>query len=246
MNDIDLTVVLPCINEDENLRILLPQINRSLKSLNLSYEVIVVDSHQKNPTTEKICIENSARYINREHNNDYGNAVRTAQKNAVGKWILFMDADGSHNPNQIELLLNQRHNYQLVIGSRYVFGGKTENPLILIILSYIVNVIFRFVIRINVKDVSISFRLYRGDDFRKLNLVCNNFDIIEEILSKLTVYYPNYKILEVPVTFEKRKFGKTKRKLFLFALSYCYTILRLIILRQRAKEEIKRKNLALR
>ena len=59
-----------------------------------------------------------------------------------GEFVVFMDADGSHNPKHIAKLWPYRNEYDVVVGSRYVDGGTTENPAILIFMSWVVNVTF--------------------------------------------------------------------------------------------------------
>jgi dolichol-phosphate mannosyltransferase len=147
----------------------------------------------------------------------------------------MMDGDGSHNPRALSELWQHRHDHDLVIASRYVRGGQTENPAILILMSQIVNVVFRIALRLKCYDVSNSFRLYRGADVRSLTLECNHFDIVEEILVKLAALRPDFRIKEVPFTFEKRKAGKTKRHLVKFILGYLGTLCRLLQLKARAK-----------
>jgi dolichol-phosphate mannosyltransferase len=134
-------------------------------------------------------------------------------------------------------LWEQRLDADLVIASRYVAGGKTENPAVLILMSLMVNVVFRLVLGLKCYDVSNSFRLYRGDDFRALRLKCNHFDIVEEILVKLITPHPGYRVKEVAFLFEKRKAGKTKRNLFTFALGYGITLLRMMKLRREAQSK---------
>jgi len=99
----------------------------------------------------------------------------------------------------------------------------------------VINVVFRVTLGLKCADVSNSFRLYRGDDLRKLRLKCNHFDIVEEILVKLITLHPGYRIKEVPFFFEKRKAGKTKRNLLTFALGYFVTLVRLLKLKHEAK-----------
>ena len=100
--------------------------------------------------------------------------------------MIFMDADGSHNPRFPPQLWAERERADLVIASRYVRGGKTENPAVLIFLSLMVNVVFRSGARPEVLRRIQHLRLYRGDALRRLELKCDNFDIIEEILIKLS------------------------------------------------------------
>jgi dolichol-phosphate mannosyltransferase len=75
--------------------------------------------------------------------------------------------------------------------------------------------------------VSNSYRLYRALQLRSLTLKCDNFDVVEEILFKLSRQYRGLRIREVPFTFKQRMFGKTKRNLVLFILTYVYTLIRL-------------------
>lgn len=150
---------------------------------------------------------------------------------------------GSHNPESIKDMIQNCENYDLTIGSRYVENGKTENSKILIWMSQIVNLCYRIFFKIKVKDVSNSFRLYKTKDLRAFNLQCNNFDIVEEILIKLIIYNPNYKIREIPITFNKRIKGESKRKLIQFIFSYIKTITRLLKIKKTAKKKYKNRRI---
>jgi len=77
------------------------------------------------------------------------------------------------------------------------------------------------------KDVSNSYKIYHKNQLKSINLTCNNFDIVEEIIFKLYRSKKIFKIKEVPYAFQKRMFGKTKRNLFMFVITYVYTIVKL-------------------
>lgn len=230
---IDLSIVLPAYEEAAYLTFLLPSLCSVLNSLNISSEIIVVDARKSCTATVKVCSTYGASYVTRQGGDLYSHAVKTGIAATTGKWIVFMDADGSHSPNIIVDLWAKRYDAELVIASRYIPGGKTENPWILIFLSYLVNRVYRIVLNLKCYDASNSFRLYRGDDLRSLKLECENFDIIEEILVKISALSPCYKIQEVPCTFKKRKGGKSKRNLILFTMSYVITLVRLYILKSK-------------
>ncbi len=229
----DLSIVLPAYEEGENLGKLLPKLHEVVGRLTDDYEILVVDTEQPHDATPEVCARERAQYVPRQGGSMYGNAVNTGIARSRGFHVLFMDADGSHNPEFIPNLWKWRADYDLVIASRYAPGGRTENPWILIFLSQIVNVVFRLVLGLRCLDVSNSFRLYRGDDLRNLKLECHHFDIVEEILVKLAYSRKPYRIKEVPSTFEKRKAGKTKRQLLVFALGYLGTLRRLLSLKRK-------------
>jgi len=159
-------------------------------------------------------------YLPRLGGSLYSHALKTGINNSSGKWVLCMDSDGSHATSFIPKLWESRNEADIIVASRYVTGGHTENPAALIFLSYLVNVIFRLVLGLECRDLSNSFRLYQGDALRSLSLECQNFDIIEEILLKLNLAKSGFTIREIPFTFEAHKSGKTKKDLLSFNLTY--------------------------
>jgi dolichol-phosphate mannosyltransferase len=231
---LELSIVLPAYEEGDNLRMLLPALREAAQALTPSCEILVVDTAQPRDATPQVCAEAGVTYLPRRGGDYYGHAVRTGIADSRGRFVILMDADGSHNPSFLPELWAHRDTADLVIASRYMPGGKTENPAILIFMSLMVNIVFRLVLGLRCRDVSNSFRLYRGDDLRALQLSCNNFDIVEEILVLLSMQHRDYRMHEVPFTFEERKAGKTKRKLLPFALSYLAVLWRLHRLRAQA------------
>jgi dolichol-phosphate mannosyltransferase len=224
---IDLSIILPCYQEAENLELLIPRIIQTLEVQNIEFEIIIVDTEKAMDETPSISQKFKTIYVNRAHGNSYGNAIRTGIATARGGNILFMDADGSHPPEFIPQLLEFSHEYDVVIASRYIASGGTKNSFALESMSRILNWSYAIVLNIPCKDVSNSFRVYKGDKLKSLSLNCDNFDIVEEILVKLVRKYNVIRFKEVPFVFEMRQFGKTKRNLFLFILTYIYTLMRL-------------------
>lgn len=223
----ELSVVLPAYNEEENLRLLLPRIRHACEELSRDHEILVVDTVSPMDGTAELCAELGVRYLNRTGGNLYGDAVRTGIARSRGRHVVFMDADGSHPPHFLAAVYGARDRADVVIASRYVEGGFTENSKALVLMSWLVNVGYRLVLGLRCRDVSNSFKLYPGDALRELPLRCDNFDIVEEVLYKLMRRNSGFTILEVPFTFKKRMFGQTKRNLVAFVGSYALTLLRL-------------------
>lgn len=235
----DISIVLPAYQEAENLKSILPRLQDVLQKRDLQYEILVIDTMDPMDESEKVCEENNVRYIRRENGNLYGDAIRTGFQKGKGKLLVIMDADGSHNPEDILRFYDEMKDgkYNLIIGSRYCKGGYTDNNFILRFMSYVLNLTYRVLFGLKVKDVSDSFRMYRTEDLRKITLECDNFDIVEEILIKLHFQIDGFSAKEIPISFNKRVAGESKRDLVKFIFSYLKTIKKLM----RIKRSIKQK-----
>ena len=97
----DLSVVMPSYKEADNLSILLPRLISSLNGLDITYEIIVVDTVQPMDSTQLVCELMSVTYLPRVPDNSFGSAVRTGIARSSGEKILFMDSDGSHTPEYL-------------------------------------------------------------------------------------------------------------------------------------------------
>lgn len=232
----NISVIIPAYKEKENLEVLLPKLQNVLGKINEKHEILVVDTQEKMDCTNEVCQKFHVKYLNRENGNFYGDAIRTGIKEAIGEKIVIMDADGSHDPKYLIEMYEVSKANDLVIGSRYVKNGKTENSLILIFMSLMVNVMYRLFLHLKVKDVSNSFRVYDGKKLKSIDITCSNFDLVEEILIKIILKYPRLTVKEVPIEFKKRLYGKSKRDLLKFILSYIVTMQRLV----RIKGEFRR------
>lgn len=216
---------MPAYREADALRQLLPALIPAVKALSKRSEIIVADSVDPLDDTGLVCADYGVCHVHRTGGNAYGDAVRTGIQKSSGEYVLLMDADGSHNPRDIVRLWSARNQADIVIGSRYVKGGSTENPAVLIWMSRILNYLYKFAFGLSVADVSNSFRLYRGDQLRSVRLESSDFDIVEEILIRLAFGPTRATVTEVPVTFERRKAGESKRNLPAFMLSYMASIM---------------------
>jgi dolichol-phosphate mannosyltransferase len=222
-----LSVVMPAYQEEENLRLLLPRVREALQALGVRWEIVVVDTAAPLDATAEVCAQEGARHVRRVGGSSFGDAVRTGIASAVGEHVIFMDSDGSHSPQWIALLYAHKDSDDVVIASRYVDQGYTENTWILVLMSRVLNWTYSLVLGIDCKDVSNSYRLYKGAQLRTLTLRSQNFEIVEEVLFKLSRQFSPLRIREVPFTFKQRMFGQTKRNLVLFIATYLYTLIKL-------------------
>lgn len=236
-----LSVVIPAYLEAENLAELLPKLQTVLAKHCEKWEILVVDSVSPLDATPAVCARTpGVRHIARRGGNHYGDAIRTGFSEAALPYVAVMDADGSHSPEELPNMLAATGDHEIVIASRYIPGGDTRNPGILIFMSWIVNISYRLILRIPLHDISNSFRIYRREQLQKLELQSSNFEIVEEILIKLILLFPADRILETPTCFQKRKHGESKRDLVRFAFSYFSCIWRLLKLKYRTCQTMRK------
>ncbi len=228
-----ISVVLLAYKEAESLTILFPRLIEKMDSLGEEYELIVVDTAKPLDNTSEVCEKFGARYVNQE-DPGFGGAYRKGISVIKGDKMLVLDSDGSHDPKYIPDIYNKyKEGYDVVIGSRYTKGGKTEDAVTSRIMSHILNGVYRAVTGVKAKDLSTNFRMYRADLIRQVKLSSVNYDVLEEVLllMKLKAGKKNFSVGEIPITFNKRIAGESKRRLIPFIISYIKTMFRLIGIR---------------
>ncbi len=99
--------------------------------------------------------------------------------------------------------------YDIVIGSRYVPGGKTEDYASRILVSKLLNLFAAKFLNLDVKDIMSGFAMFRREVFEKINLKPKGYKLVLEIVYKSKKAF-DAKVKEVPIRFIKRKTGKSK------------------------------------
>ena len=229
-----ISAVLLAYKEEESLSLLFPRLIEKLDSLGEEYEMIVVDTAQPLDNTKGVCDKYGAVYVNQEEPG-FGGAYRKGISVMKGDKMLVLDSDGSHDPAYIPDIYNKYiTGYDVVIGSRYTKGGKTQDAVSSRIMSHILNGVFRIVTGVKAKDLSTNFRIYRADVLRQIKLTSTNYDVLEEVLLLMKLKTgKDFKVGEIPITFNKRIAGESKRRLIPFIISYIKTMFRLIGIRIR-------------
>ena len=223
----DLSVVIPVLNERENVERLLPRTARVLDKIGCSYELIIVDGGSTDGT-EEAARAGGARVL-RQQLPGYGGALRDGLATARGTFILTLDADLSHDPDFIVKLWRARVRGDVVIASRYVRGGVAHMPRHRLVLSRILNAFFSRGLGLPVYDLSSGFRLYRAAVVRELHLTGTNFEILEEILVK--AYDAGWRVLEIPFTYYPRETGSSHARIVRFGMDLLRSFVRLWKLR---------------
>jgi glycosyltransferase involved in cell wall biosynthesis len=208
----DLSIVLPVVNERENLAVLIPRMRAVMQRERLDFEIIVVHGRSTDGTPEA-ARELGARVIN-ERRRGYAGALESGFAEARGDYVLTLDADLSHEPDFVAKLWRARSQADIIIASRYVHGGIAYTSFLRKLLSRMLNGAMRRLLSMPVRDLSSGFRLYRREALMELKLEGNNFEVLEEILVK--AYASGSSIAEVPFTYFPRESGRSHARLIRF------------------------------
>lgn len=211
-------VVIPTFNEIENIE----RIIKNIFSLQRKFDILVVDDNSPDLTYKKV-EELMAIYPTRlnlevrKSKAGLGTAYIHGFKWALARkyqYIFEMDADFSHNPNDLIRLYNAcaKQDYDMAIGSRYVQGVNVVNwPMSRVLLSWIASKYVQFITRMPICDTTAGFICYKREVLEKINLDKIHFvGYAFQIEMKFKTYLSNFKIIEVPVIFTDRTKGDSK------------------------------------
>jgi dolichol-phosphate hexosyltransferase len=194
-------------------------------------EVLVVDGHSRDRTRD-IALEHGARVIV-DRGKGKGDALRLALDEAAGDIVVFIDADGSHEPNDIPALVAPiiAGQSDLVVGSRGKGGSDelhgTLEQLIRYVGSQLIMLGINYRWNVRLTDSQNGFRAIRRDVGRKLGLRSNLTTIEQEMMMK--ALKKGYRVSEVPSHEYERKWGTSKVVVWKLWFAYIWSFLRNLI-----------------
>lgn len=208
-----ISVVIPMFNEEENVKKTLEEINNVLENFK-EFEIIVVDDGSNDQTyqlvKEFIQTNSNIHLLKHPINKGMGKALRTGFDKVNGDVVITIDADLSYDPNYIPVLIDELDDStDIVIGSQYMAGGKTENiPPLRLFISKFANKIVGYAMADDISTVTGVLRAYRKKVLDSIELESNGTEINPEIISKARAV--GFNIKEIPVTLKARELGKSK------------------------------------
>lgn len=204
MNEIELTILIPCLNEEKTIGICIEKAKKFLQEYKIDGEILIADNGSTDNTVE-IAKEYGVRIIN-VPKRGYGNALRLGSKEARGIYTIMGDADDSYNFLEIMPILKQlREGKELVIGNRY--KGKMEKGAMKITHKYIGTPLISFLARMKYKvklsDFNCGLRGYETQKINSLGCTCEGMEYATEMIIKAKK--SNLKMDEIGINFYKDK-----------------------------------------
>src|SRR6266540_7332516 len=206
-SSVDLSIVVPVYNEEENLPLLWPEIREALAPTGLQYEVIFVDDGSKDRSAEIARAfheqDPRVRLLRLKANAGETAATDAGFKAVRGRRVVVMDADLQNDPRDIPTLLSHLDHWDVATGWR-VQRGNGDN-FVRRASSRIANRIRNWLSDEAIQDSGCTFRAFRRECLRGLVLYRGFHRFIPTLLKMR-----GYRVVEVPVSHRPRRFGRTK------------------------------------
>lgn len=215
----DSIVIIPTYNEKENIE----NIIRAVMSLEKTFNMLIIDDGSPDGTADIVKRLMNGEFrdrlflIQRSGKLGLGTAYIAGFKWAIEQqydYVFEMDADFSHNPNDLPRLYKAcaEENYDLAIGSRYVSGVNVVNwPMGRVLMSYYASKYVRLMTGMPIHDTTAGFKCYRRQVLETIDLDSIRFKgYAFQIEMKFTAYKCGFRLKEVPVIFVNRELGTSK------------------------------------
>ena len=218
-------ILMPAYNEADNLSVLLPEIPDSINGIDLG--VLVIDDGSDDETKDEV-LKNGYLTASNPVNRGGGAALRVGYdilKKSGCEICVTMDADGQHQPQEIQNLILPILNgkYDLVIGSR-IIGGREKDSTFRLIGVYVFGHIISFLLGKKITDPSSNFRAFKMSVMEPVRLYEDQYHTSELIIEAVK---KGISIGEAPITIFKRKYGKSKKgKDLIYGFHFLKTIVK--------------------
>ncbi len=204
---LDLSIVVPVYNEEENLPLLWPEIREVLAPTGLAYEVIFVDDGSKDRSAELVRAfrdeDPRVRLVRLKANAGETAATDAGLKAVRGRYVVVMDADLQNDPHDIPAMLSHLDRWDAVTGWRVNRGDG--DSVVRRVSSRVANAIRNRLSDESIQDSGCTFRAFRRECLRDLVLYKGFHRFIPTLLKMR-----GFRVLEVPVNHRPRRFGESK------------------------------------
>ena len=204
-----ISIILPALNEEENIGHAVHDIVEYFRDKKESYEIIVVDdgSTDMTPTlADRLAHKyNQVKVLHHKVNEGYGKSLKDGFYAASYEYLFFTDCDRQFDISGLNIMfpLIKTGVVDLIIGYRL----KRKDPFARKFLSWGYNTLVGFIFDLNVKDIDCAFKIFDKGIFEKINITSKKFFVNTEILVK--AHYYGYNMIEVGVPHFPRSAGKS-------------------------------------
>lgn len=192
----NISIVMPAKNEARSLETFLPELKRFYPDA----QILVINDGSTDDTKE-ICLENSVEVFSHLYSMGNGAAIKSGAREAKGKYLVFMDADGQHKPEDINMLIEKiNQGFDMVVGAR---SNSSQASMGRLCANTFYNWFATFMVGQKVEDLTSGFRIVRAEYFKKfLYLLPNGFSY--PTTSTMAFFRSGYSVGYVPIEANQR------------------------------------------
>ena len=216
-----ISIIIPAHNEEDNITGI---INRIKNTLDIPYELVVVNDHSTDRTAElvrKLTKEyDNIRLIENKLDGGFANALKTGFNNATREVVIPVMADLCDDLSTVKKMLEKiNEGYDVVCGSRYIEGGaRLGGSKLKGFFSCFAGRSLRYLLQLPTSDIANAFKMYRKGVIDKIDIKAKSFEISMEI--PLKAYYLGFKITEVPTLWKARTSGRSNFRMIRLLPNY--------------------------
>ena len=204
------SVIIPVFNEEVTVGDIVTRTKKTLDNLKIKYEVLVVDDGSDDRSAD-IAKERKVRVLKDGHKGK-GFALRSGFRYAKGELVVTIDADGSHKPEEISLVLKFliENRADFVVGSRFSNSetNKTKITKINRVGNRLLNNITGYLTGVKISDSQSGFRAIRAALIKRMKLRSRGYEVESEMLVK--ALRMGARVVETPISFDQRTVGNSK------------------------------------
>jgi glycosyltransferase involved in cell wall biosynthesis len=221
MTEANVSVVIPAFNESQNIGELIQQIKQRYPD----FEIVVVDDGSADNTAE-VATDAGARVYSHPYNIGNGAAIKSGIRVATGDILVFMDADGQHDPEDIKKMLEYMPEFDMVVGER-IRGSQAS--ICRALGNRVYNWLGSYVTKFKIKDLTSGFRAVKVDIARSfLHMLPNTYSYPTTIT--LGVLRSGWSIKYMPIETNRRQSGKSSIRLFRDGVQFFMIIIKICTL----------------
>jgi dolichol-phosphate mannosyltransferase len=229
---LETSIIIPTYNEKDNICLLVEQIQRILLKSAIPHQIIIVDDNSPDRTgviaKDRFKDIENVLVIIKENERGLAKALETGIGHARYDIVVFMDADFSHNPEDLPALINYAGKYDIVNTSRFIKTGRMDYSMYWQFLSPLINKIIKIILKLQTTDNTDGFFAIRKNTLDRLP-----FDKIfygyGDYQFRLFFYAAKNKagFFEMPTHYLERRAGRSKTRVWVVGWRYILSALRL-------------------
>ena len=201
-----ISIIIPAYSEAASIGGILERLRPYVDAHGL--EIIVVNDGSTDNTAGVVADFSYVKLINQPYNKGYGAALKAGVRHATNDWVLTIDGDGQHRPEDIPGLLEHIENYDMIVGSR---EDNSKQDWLRKPGKWILGLVANYLSNMKIPDINSGFRLIRKSCVEEfMHILPNGFSFSTTI--SLAMIHGGYSVKYVPINVFKRSGGKSRVK----------------------------------